>query len=371
MSCLPNRKQLFVLLPNLDMGGAERVVVTLLRHIDRSKFNCCLAVLGDDKGVLVASLPTDMQVIFFNRKRVLTAVPLLIRHLWLARPELVFSNLSHLNLVIAIIRFLLPKSAKFIARESNVVSINLTQYRAHAFWALLYKIFYRKLDQIVCQSTVMQNDLIENFCVPVEKTIVIPNPIDFDTIKALAKKGGTNVTPQRVAATFRFVFVGDLRPQKRVDRLLNALAIIPRGLVSLDIIGDGVERQMLHDLCNDLALSECVRFVGFQPNPYGWIDAADALLLTSDFEGAPNVALEALALETPVISTPASGTICEMLADQPGCIISQESTADSFAEAITDWLKMKNKATSKQLVSNQNVAQITRHYEKQFLGLLS
>ena len=128
---------------------------------------------------------------------------------------------------------------------------------------------------------------------------------------------------------------------------------------------------MLHHLCNDLALSECVRFVGFQPNPYGWIDAADALLLTSDFEGAPNVALEALALETPVISTPASGTICEMLADQPGCVISQESTADSFAEAITDWLKLKNKATSKQLVRNQNVAQITRRYEKQFLGLLS
>ena len=284
MSCLPNQKQLFVLLPNLNMGGAERVVLTLLRNIDRSKFDCYLVVLGDDKGALISSLPNDVQAIFFNRKRVLSAVPSLIRHLWLARPELVFSNLSHLNLVIAIIRFLLPKSAKFIARESNVVSINLTQYRACAVWALLYKIFYRRLDQIVCQSTIMQNDLIENFCIPVEKTIVIPNPVDFDTIKALAKKGGANVTPPRVAATFRFVFVGDLRPQKRVDRLLNALAIIPRGLVSLDIIGDGVERQMLHHLCNDLALSECVRFAGFQPNPYGWIDAADALLLTSDFE---------------------------------------------------------------------------------------
>ena len=218
---------------------------------------------------------------------------------------------------------------------------------------------------------VMQNDLIENFCVPVEKTVVILNPVDVNAIKTLAKKGKAKVIPQRGTESFRFVFVGDLRPQKRVDRLLKAFAIIPKGLASLDIIGDGVERQMLHNLCNDLALSDRVRFVGFQPNPYGWIDAADALLLTSDFEGAPNVALEALALETPVISTPASGTICEMLADQPGCVISQESTADSFAEAITDWLKLKNKATSKQLVRNQNVAQITRRYEKQFLGLLS
>ena len=45
--------------------------------------------------------------------------------------------------------------------------------------------------------------------------------------------------------------------------MLNALAIIPRGLVSLDIIGDGVERQMLYHLCNDLSLSDCVRFVDF------------------------------------------------------------------------------------------------------------
>ena len=87
--------------------------------------------------------------------------------------------------------------------------------------------------------------------------------------------------------------------------------------------------------------------------------------MTSDFEGAPNVALEALALETPVISTPASGTICEMLADKPGCLISRVHRRE-FAEVITDWLKLKNKATSKQSVKDQNVVLITRHYEKQF-----
>ena len=330
MSVALNQKQLFVVMPNLNLGGAERVAVTLLRHIDRSKFDCCLVVLGDDTGVLTKDLPRDIRIIFLYRERVLFAVPLLIRLLWRVRPDLVFSNLSHLNLILAMVRFSLPRSIKFIARESNVVSINLTQYWAHTLWSLLYKIFYRRLDQIVCQSIVMQNDLIENFSVPVKKTVVIPNPVDVNTIKALAKKGGANVFPRKVTAAFRFVFVGELRPQKRGDRLLKALAIIPKGLVSLDIVGDGVDREFLHHLCNDLALSDCVCFVGFQPNPYGWIDAADALLLTSDFEGSPNVALEALALETPVISTPASGTVSEMLADQPGCLISQESTAESL-----------------------------------------
>ena len=371
MRAFTSQKKLYVLLPNLDLGGAERVVVTLLRYFDRMKFDCCLVVLGRDDGALAAYLPSDIRVIYLNKPRVLLATPALVCLLWRAKPDLIFTNLSHLNLVLAMVRFLLSSKIKIIARESNVVSINVRQYQAHAIWSFFYKIFYRRLDKIVCQSMVMQNDLIENFCVPVEKTVVILNPVDVNAIKTLAKKGEVKVIPQRGTDSFRFVFVGDLRPQKRVDRLLKAFAIIPKGLASLDIIGDGVERQMLHNLCNDLALSDRVRFVGFQPNPYGWIDVADALLLTSDFEGAPNVVLEALALATPVISTPANGTVSELLANQSGCLISQESTAESFAEAMNDWLKLRNEAPSKRAVSHHDVTQIKRQYEEQFLGLLS
>ena len=163
------------------------------------------------------------------------------------------------------------------------------------------------------------------------------------------------------------MFVGDLRPQKRLIGCSN-IAIIPKGLASLDIIGDGVERQMLHNLCNDLALSDRVRFVGFQPNPYGWIDVADASF-DLRFEGAPNVVLEALALAA-VISTPANGTVSELsLAVRVSDLT--ESTAESFAEAMNDWLKLRNEAPSKRAVSHHDVTQIKRQYEEQFLGLLS
>ena len=125
---------------------------------------------------------------------------------------------------------------------------------------------------------------------------------------------------------------------------------------------------MLNHLCNELALTDRVRFVGFQSNLYGWMKTADALLLTSDYEGAPNVVLEALALETPVISAPAIGGVREMLDGQPGCMVAETSIFDSFAKAMIDWLNLENKATSKRALSNYAVARIARHYEDQFLG---
>ena len=189
MNAFTSQKQLYVLLPNLNLGGAERVVVTLLQYFDRKKFDCCLVVLGKANGALAAHLPPDIRVISLNKSKVLLAIPLFVQLLWRAKPDLVFTNLSHLNLVMAMVRFFLPSKIKIIARESNVVSINVRQYQAHAIWSFFYKIFYRRLDKIVCQSMVMQNDLIENFCVPVEKTVVILNPVDVNAIKDFGKKG--------------------------------------------------------------------------------------------------------------------------------------------------------------------------------------
>ena len=107
------KKQLYVLLPNLNLGGAERVVVTLLRYFDRMKFDCYLVVLGRDDGALAAYLPSDMQVISLNKPRVLSATPALVC-LCGVRPDWIFTNLSHLNLVLAMVRLLLPKSSKLL-----------------------------------------------------------------------------------------------------------------------------------------------------------------------------------------------------------------------------------------------------------------
>lgn len=367
---MASQKHVYVLIPNLNIGGAERVIATLLRHIDRSKFHCSLVVVGNSSGALSPMLPKDLPIIALNKTRVLFSVVALINLLWRSRPDLVFSNLSHLNLVLAVSRVLMPRSIKFMARESSVVSLNIQQYRAKLVWRFLYKSFYRRLDMVVCQTITMQDDIIKQFSVPAGQTTIIRNPVDHKNISFLAKQGMEKLSVQPNKSRFRFVFVGGLRREKRVDRLLRAIALVPPDRASVDIVGDGPERPMLVQLCKDLRLAAQVRFIGFQANPYSWIKAADALLLTSDYDAAPNVVLEALALGTPVISTPANGGVCEMLSDQRACVVARASTSESFAEAIFSWLNLREKLPSKQAVVGHSVDRITQQYEAQFLGLI-
>ena len=97
--------------------------------------------------------------------------------------------------------------------------------------------------------------------------------------------------------------------------------------------------------------------------------AADVLLLTSDYKGAPNVILEALALQKLVISISEIGGACETLSSKHGCVLSHELTYESFAATIFDWFEISCKEISKSPVSNYAAAQVAFWREDTFLEL--
>ena len=82
----------------------------------------------------------------------------------------------------------------------------------------------------------------------------------------------------------------------------------------LTIVGGGAEEKPLKALQKQLGLEDTVSFVGLRVNPYPWMKYADALLLTSRYEGLPNTALEAMALGKPVVATDCCGAFEEIIA---------------------------------------------------------
>ena len=131
---IDQRQKIFFVIPNLNAGGAERVAMTLLQHLDRSDFSYTLVVLDDGNGVFVDQVPEDVRLMTLGKKRVRAALFALIRLVWKERPALVFSNLSHLNLMLSMFRFLFPAGTKFIARESNIISQNVLLFSSSAVW---------------------------------------------------------------------------------------------------------------------------------------------------------------------------------------------------------------------------------------------
>ena len=358
------KQKVLFLTPSLHGGGAERVIVTLLKHIDRSKFHLALAVVDARDAVFRDDLPPDIEFVDLGVTRVRYALPRIIGLIWKRRPDVVFSTLGHLNLALSMIRSLLPDGLRYIARETIVVSKLLESYSYPCIWRRLYRRFYKRHDLLVCQSQDMKSDLVKDFCFPTEQTVVINNPVDVQYIKTQAALPLDCSWPD--VDCIRLIAVGRLTKQKGFDLLIDAIALLNNPKIHLCILGEGILLDELKQFALTKGVSEQVEFVGFQTNPYAWFAQADAFVLSSHYEGFPNVVLEALACGVPIIATPAPGGIHEILNNISGCIIAEEISASGLANAIGRWLSTREQIPDS-AIEPYRVERIVAQYESLFL----
>lgn len=366
-----SKMRLLFLIPSLQGGGAEGVMVSLLRHLDRSKFNLAIAVVDTRDAVYRADVPEDVEFIDLCCSRVRHAMPQIIRLIWQRKPDVVFSTLGHLNLALAILRPLLPNGVRYIARESVVVSMLPLAYTMPFWWGWAYRRFYARFDTVVCQSQDMRDDLIENFGFPAGKSLVINNPVDVVRIRQLATVPvETGMTEEKAigARTIRLVAAGRLSEQKGFDMLIEAIALCADPRLRLTLLGEGPKREELQRQTVELGLAEQVRFVGFQNNPYPFLAQADVFVLSSRFEGFPNVVLEALACGTPVIANPAPGGVREVLEGLEGCVVVESISAQALADALTRFTWQHR--ISPEVIKPYKVESIVKRYEQALSGEL-
>jgi len=358
---MKDKKTVLFLIPTLTAGGAERVIITLLKNIDRTRFALKIAVVDTREEVFVDEIPEDVEFIDLEARRVRYAVGKIIYLIWKVRPDVVFSTLGHLNLLLGMALPLLPRHIRYIVRETNVVSSGLMKYRYRKLWEALYVLYYRKHDLVICQSLDMRDDLMTNYKIPKEKTIIINNPVDTDTIRELA--GRSSVDPGGRIGGIRLVAAGRLVDQKGFDILIRAIALLRNPDIHLVILGEGPLKDELLELSRSCGVEAQVSFAGYQKNPYAWFANADAFVLSSRYEGFPNVVLEALACGTPVIATPAPGGINEILDAVPECVVAKGVNEQELAESISMWLKGPRRRVPETALKNYAVGTIVGRYE--------
>lgn len=362
MSMATPRRTVLFLIPTLRAGGAERVVVTLLRHLDRTRFQPSIAVVDMTGAAFAADLPADVTLIDLGARRVRHALPRIARLLWSMRPDTVFSTLGHLNLALALLRPLLPRRIRFVGRETTIVSRQIDEYRSPRLWAWAYRRFYRRFDTVICQSRAMRDDLVAGFAMPADRVVTINNPIDVSRVRQLAQGSPEPGLRQGDGDTLRLVAVGRLSHEKGLDLLLEAVALCDDRRVRVDVVGDGPLRKELERRASDLGVQGSVAFRGFLANPYPLVRDADALVLPSRYEGFPNVVLEALACGTPVIATPAAGGLGEIIDGVAGCAIASEVSAAALCREFRRF--PKGPRVDPAAVQRFDSPTITRMYEE-------
>jgi len=302
----PSFKTVFVL-PSLSAGGAERVLINLMNGLDRAKFHPVL-INVISKGPLKNLVAPDISVTDLDQKGVFRALPALYKALKAEKPDLVVSTMAHMNFMVLLLQPFFPKT-KFIVREAIVPSYILDRHPVFApLIRLAYTFLYKRADAIVSPSTVIIDELKNNLHLGDQRHILLYNPVDTNSIceslKAANPQAGTPL---------RFVVSGRLNYQKGVDRLLDALKGFNHNASwQLSILGDGDQKSHLETLIIQNGLQNNVSMLGHIANPWPHYAAADFLLLPSRWEGMPNVALEALACGTPVISSMEAGGIAEI-----------------------------------------------------------
>ena len=157
---------------------------------------------------------------------------------------------------------------------------------------------YRKLYEganIIAVSQGVADDLRNNLGLARARIETVYNPFDVENMRALSQQHEPDVPADPYV-----LHVGRFAKQKRHDVLLDAYKAsgIPHRLVLLT-----QPHPALSAMIASRGLEERVTVAGFRDNPYPWYANAAALVLTSDFEGMPNVLVEALACGTPVVST--------------------------------------------------------------------
>ena len=335
--CGTTRRRVLLLIPSLHGGGAERVIVTLLRYLDQSQFQLTLAVVDSREAAYRADVPKDVEFIDLRCTRVRYALPKIMRLIWRRRPDVVFSTLGHLNLALAMLRPLLPNGVRYIGREGCVVSETLTEYTHPRLWAWAYRRFYARFDVVVCQSLDMRDDLVGHFTFPPVKAVIIHNPVDIERIRCLAAEVSSrdHEPPACHSQTvLHLVAAGRLSRQKGFDLLIEALALCDDREPRLTLLGEGPLRPALEELARQRGVAHRVRFAGFQKNPYPFFARADAFVLSSRYEGFPNVVLEALACGTSVIAMPCPGGVAEIAEVAGGVLLASAVDAESLSVAI-------------------------------------
>lgn len=339
------KRKILFLIPSLAGGGAERTLINLLRKINLDLYEVDLVtVLG--KGPYMTQVPEGIRFIslFSNETLVRglaylqkkTGFDLLFRMAMQRKVKGQYDvSICFLDSNFTDLLFFVKHAGK---RYSWVHSSYKSYknfykfYQNEAYREKLIRDRYGKLDGIFFVSDDARQEFVEVFG-RFPRMEVVYNMIDKDMVLQRSQE-----TVEMDRSRFNFVTVGSLFPVKGYDRLIRAAGILRQKghQFRVHILGKGMEEANLKALSSRLGLDDTIIFHGFTTNPYPYMRAGDAFVMSSVSEALPTVLCEAMILGKPVVVTNCSG--CRELVDREQYGLMAEQDDASLAGKMEQYL---------------------------------
>jgi glycosyltransferase involved in cell wall biosynthesis len=285
-------KTIFILLPSLKYGGAERVAINLATELQNQ--GCLIKFLLMNKmGDYLREVEENFEVVNLNCNRTYKLPYLLSKYINNNNVDVIISNFWKLNLCACAVK-ILSKKIKLILWEHSPPSI--TPESSGWKYKLSASLLYRCADSVVAVSDGVRDDIIKFTYGLKDKVIRIYNPI----------KPPPNIqTNKKIDKSQQLIIsVGRLTTEKNIKLLIESYALTVNKIkTKLLIVGEGEKKDELMELTKLLNLEQYVEFFGYSDNVYELMDSSDLLVMSSNFEGFGNVIVEALFCGLSIVST--------------------------------------------------------------------
>ena len=337
-------------------GGSERQIVSLLQTIDRKKFVPRL-YLVNRHGPLLGQVPPDVPVDVFEERyqgRSLSLPGYMHRQ----RVKDMSRYLREVGADVSYDRtFLMTLIAADAAQRSGVPNVSTIVTDPPRGFATVAGRFqsskrrrlrrlYQNSARVLAVSSGAADSAARFYQIPRSCIQTAQNGVNIRAVQQAARQRVDNAwwtaPPRADRQLFRIVSAGRLNREKGFHLLIDAVADFSSERDDLDvrlaILGEGPDHQILQQQIAAREVRDVVRLVGFHTAAPAWYAAADVFVLASFLEGMPNVLLEAMAVETPIIATDCLSGPREILGDsQFGSLIStgsRKAIVDALRDAV-------------------------------------
>jgi glycosyltransferase involved in cell wall biosynthesis len=328
------------IITSLGKGGAERQLYELIKGINRNKFSPLVISLSESGYWKEKIQALGIQTIELRRKKnkEFSRLFRLIKLLRTIKADIVHTYMFSANTYgrIAAVFSGIPI---IIASERNISEIGKDKKRYEIIIDQFLSIFTH---QIICNSFNCYNSIVNNYSINKRKVITIHNGIDVSRYSKKDLTAYKNNSATKVIGT-----VGSLEHQKNHRHFLRMAKILIKKSENIYleflIVGKGQLMNELKKYSRTLGIEKNIIFTGEKHDLKNLYKSMDIFVLTSYFEGLPNVIMEAMASGLPVVAVDVGGIRELVIKDVTGFLCSADQTL-KLAEKVYYLIKNEKKA---------------------------
>lgn len=318
-------KKILFYTSGVGLGGVEKVILEVLKAIDKNKFDIKLGLQYENENLFESEIPREIEYkymlpqeiidksLYYRSKKknifykILYSFMLKYEKYIIKKNYLEFSKDREIIIDFKSGDFLklinLNKGIKKICwLHGEITKLNRYEERKNKLRNQL-----KKCNKIICICNEMKENIIKEIPEIEDKLEMIYNPFDIEKIKKLSENIlELSEKEKKLLKDKYIIMVSRLdNHQKDIITLIKSFSLFceKNANFKLYLLGEGPDRKKIEEKIKELNLENKILLLGVKKNPYPWIKNAELLIHSSKYEGLPTVLIEALILKKMIIST--------------------------------------------------------------------